>query len=121
MITIDSNKKRHFLVTLLLATFFITDSYHLKTVLIDPEFSNLEPRNFLFGMLSVADIVFILSLFYWKKWGFWGIVFTSLVTLSINIYDGVGVLSLIGLLGTLFLFLVLQLKRDGMKGWNNLE
>ena len=121
MIVIDSDKKRHFLVTLLLATFFIADSYHLKTVVFDPEYDNLGLQNLLFGMLSLIDLIFIVSLFYWEKWGFWGIVLTSLITLSINLIEGAGILSLIGLLGALFLFLALQLKRDGIKGWNNLE
>ena len=69
----------------------------------------------------MIDIIFVLSLFYWKKWGFWGIVFTSLITLSVNLYEGVGIFSLFGLLGALFLYLALQLKREGIKGWNNLE
>jgi len=82
---------------------------------------DLDYQNYLFGFLSFADITLIVFLFYWKKWAFWGTLLISLSTFIINLTTGMGLVSVAGLLGILIIFLLLQLKRDGIKGWDNLE
>ena len=57
-----------------------------------------------------------------KKIGFWGFVITSLVAVAVNLNIGLGIAqSLIGLIGILILYAVLQIKADNVSAWNNLE
>jgi len=121
MIITESSKKRHFLLTFFLSVFFIADFLLLKSLFSVNDSGDLDLENYIFGFLSIADIIFIVFLFYWKKWAFWGALFTSMSTFIINLTLGVGFISIAGLLGILIIFLLLQLKRDGVKGWDNLE
>ena len=76
----------------------------------------------LLAILGIANVIFAILLFKWKKIGFWGFVATSIVALFINLSIGLGIAqSLFGLVGIVILYFVLQIKKDDVTTWNNLE
>ncbi len=75
----------------------------------------------LLALVGVANVIFSVFIFLWKKWAFWGFAVTSLAALIINITLGLGVgQSLFGLAGVAIFYGVLQIKRDNVTGWSNL-
>ena len=74
------------------------------------------------GVLGVLNLIFAVLLLKWKKIGFWGFVATSIITLGINLNAGLGIgSSLLGLIGILLLYGILQIKQDDVSAWNHLE
>jgi hypothetical protein len=72
-------------------------------------------------VLVLFNLVCAVALFRWKKWGFWGLVVSAVVTLGVNLTIGLGLSSaIIGLLGVLLLYGVLHIGKDN-KGWPQLE
>jgi hypothetical protein len=68
------------------------------------------------------NVVFSVMLFLWKKWGFWGFIITSIGAFAINLSIGLGVgQSIAGLVGIAVLYGVLQIKKDNISAWANLE
>lgn len=73
------------------------------------------------GVVAVFNLVCAIALFNWKKWGFWGFIISSIVTLVINLNIGLGVAqSLSGLIGVAVLYGVLQIGKEN-KGWPQLD
>jgi hypothetical protein len=71
---------------------------------------------------AIANIIFALALFRWKKWGFFGFVASSLVAFGTNIYVGLGVVSsLVGLAGICVLYWVLHMGDASTRAWTRLE
>jgi hypothetical protein len=70
---------------------------------------------------SLANVVFSVALFQWKKWGFFGFVGTSVLVFVINlkIRQSIGGV-LLGVLGVGMLYAVLQIGNE-KKGWTQLE
>lgn len=76
----------------------------------------------LLGIIGIGNVVFSVLLFQWKKIGFWGFIVTSIAALIINISIGLGIVqSVLGLLGIAVLYGVLQIKKDNIPAWDNLE
>jgi hypothetical protein len=73
------------------------------------------------ALMGALNIVFVVALFQWKKWGFFGFVVVSVTALAVNLQSGVSPLqSGFGLLGITVLYAVLQI--GGPKsGWAQLE
>ena len=70
---------------------------------------------------GVLNIVFVIALFCWKRWGFWGLVLTYTVGPAVNLAAGLTLPQDLGsLVGLLILFVVLQIGK-GNKGWPQLE
>jgi hypothetical protein len=72
------------------------------------------------GLGSVFNIVCVIGLFAWKKWGFWGFCASSIVVLCINLSIGIPpVNAIFGLAGVAIIYAVLQIggKRTG---WSQL-
>ena len=73
-------------------------------------------------ILSVLNVVFAILLFQWKKLAFWGFVLTSVAAFGINLSLEMGIgQSILGLLGIVILWAVLQIKSNGVSAWSNLE
>ena len=121
MILTETSKKRNLILTIFLSILFLTDFIATKSFLLENNLIGLNKSEFIFGILGIVDMILIVFLYYWKKWAFWGLLGTSIITLIINLNLGIGAISLIGLLGIVIIYLLLQLKIDGIKGWNNLE
>ena len=74
------------------------------------------------GMVGVLNLLFAVMLLQWKKWAFWGIAATTSITFATNLSLGLGVSnSILGFLGIIALFGILQIKKDGISTWDNLE
>jgi hypothetical protein len=70
---------------------------------------------------AVLNLVFAIALFKWKKWGFWGVLVTSIAGLVLNIVAGYGIgQSLTGLIVLAVLYGVLHIGKDN-RGWPQLE
>jgi hypothetical protein len=73
------------------------------------------------GLLAVANVVFVIALFRWKRWGFYGVAGTSVVAAVVNIAIGLNALQvLVGLVAPAVLYGVLQIGGDS-RGWAQLE
>ena len=76
----------------------------------------------LLAILGIGNVIFSILLFKWKKIGFGGLLITSIGALIINLSIGIGIgQSLFGLVGIAILYGVLQIKKDNVPAWNNLE
>lgn len=72
-------------------------------------------------VLILLNIVFVLALFSWKKWGFWGLLANYTASFVIDISTGAGAGSALGgMLGIAVLYGVLQLG-EPKSGWDQLE
>tara|TARA_R110002073_G_C9423385_1_gene576196 strand:+ start:1177 stop:1542 length:366 start_codon:yes stop_codon:yes gene_type:complete len=121
MIITETSKKRNIILTIFLSIIFLTDLIATKSFLLDNNLKELNKTELIFGILGIVDLILIVFLFYWKKWAFWALIGTSIITLIINLSIGIGAISYVGLLGIIIIYLLLQLKKDGIKGWDNLE
>src|SRR5215471_8227295 len=73
------------------------------------------------AVLALVNVACAVALFLWKRWGFYGLVATSVVTFGINIALGINVLqAAFGLVGVAILYGVLQIGQTN-KGWPQLE
>jgi hypothetical protein len=76
----------------------------------------------LLAILGVGNVIFSILLFKWMKIGFWGFLATSIAVLVVNLSIGLGIVqSLFGLVGIVVLYGVLQIKKDNVSAWTNLE
>jgi len=70
---------------------------------------------------GIFNIVCIIALFQWKKWGFYGAVASYIVAFFVNLVVGLNIVqALLGLVGIALLYGVLQIGGD-KKGWAQLE
>ena len=73
-------------------------------------------------LVSLINIIFAVGLWYWKKWAFFGFGLTAVLMFITNLNMGIDIASAsLGLIGIMLLFLVLQIKHNGISGWDNLE
>jgi len=80
------------------------------------------PLIYILGVLAVINIGFAVTLLNWKKWGFWALCGSATISMIININIGNAVIAVIGsLLSIVVLWAILQIKKDGISCWKNLE
>lgn len=116
-------KKRHGCVTAYLIFMIVANSLTALYYLLSGNDLGI-PNNLLMLLiiLSFANGFFAVLLFQWKILGFWGFIISSIGALIININLGLGIgQSLIGLVGIAVLFAVLQIEKDHISAWKNLE
>lgn len=76
----------------------------------------------LLGILGLGNVIFAILLFKWLKLGFWGSLITSIGALIINLNIGLGIAqSLFGLIGIVILYGILQIKKEDISAWDNLD
>jgi hypothetical protein len=76
----------------------------------------------LYTLLAVTNILCAIMILKWKKWAFWIFIITGVLGVILNLYIEVGLFtSLIGLLGIPILYFMLQIKKDNIAAWENLE
>ncbi len=74
------------------------------------------------AILGIANVVFAVLLFNWKKIGFWGFLVSAIATFIVNLKIGLGLgQSLFGLVGLGILYGILQIKKNNISTWQNLE
>ena len=70
---------------------------------------------------ALINLVCVIAIFRWKKWGFWGLCVMTAVVFVANLSIGVSFgMALTGLLGFAILYGALQIGTDS-KGWPQLE
>jgi len=71
--------------------------------------------------VALANVVFVIAIFKWRRWGFYGFIVSSLVALVTNISIGIGIpQSLVGLIGVLLLYGALNIGGPN-KAWPHLK
>jgi hypothetical protein len=66
---------------------------------------------YLDGIIAIANVVFVIFLFMWKKWPFYGICALTIIVFILNIIAGFGIISSIfGLLGPAILYLFMRFR-----------
>ena len=76
----------------------------------------------LYTLVAIINIICVTMILKWKKWAFLGFIITGLIGASLNLYVGSSVFtSFIGLLGIPILYGILQIKKDNISAWDNLE
>lgn len=123
------SKQRHGCVTAWLILMIIANSVSAITYLfiedtVSQNLPNPIPKSMIIALfiIGIANLTFTIMLFQWKKWAFWAFAITSLITLGINLSIGLGVgTSLFGLAGAAILYGILQIKKEGITTWENLE
>ena len=76
---------------------------------------------FVLGLMGVANVLFAVALFKWKKWGFYGFAAMGFVGLVLNLSIGIGIVpALLGLSGFVLLFWTMQMGGE-RKAWLHLE
>lgn len=123
------NKQRHgclaaWLIYLIIAYSIVSITYFFNTDKISEISLYKTSKNILliYGSLGILSIAFCIMLFKWVRLGFWGILITSIIVFITQIINGHGVFQpVVGLLGVIALYALLQLKKGNVSGWNNLE
>ncbi len=73
------------------------------------------------AIVGILNVICAIALLRWKKWGFYGILATSVVTFIINLSIGINLVSsLMGLIGVAILYGVLNMGGEN-KAWGRLE
>jgi hypothetical protein len=127
--TTNETKQRHGCVTAWLVLMIILNSLTALLYLFGGDIisKNLQAgisntMLILLAILGIMNVVFSVILFLWKKWGFWGFIITSIGAFVINLSIGLGVgQSILGLFGIAVLYGVLQIKKENISAWTNLE
>ena len=125
---VNTSKQRHGCVTAWLVVMIIIHSLAAIIYLFASEFimNNLpnvsKTMIVLLGVFSVANVIFAVMLFQWKKIGFWGFIGTSIVALIINLSVNISIGQVLGgLVGIAILYGILQIKKNNVTTWDNLE
>jgi hypothetical protein len=63
---------------------------------------------YLFTAIEAINVACVCFLFLWKKWAFFALCCTAVVTFGVNLYIGVGVPAIAGLAGVVITYLVLH-------------
>ena len=67
--------------------------------------------SYIYGVLALANIVFVIFLFKWKRWAFFAILGVSIAGFVLNIFSGISIIvNILGFIGPLLLYLVLKTK-----------
>ena len=123
----DNPKKRHWaltvylvLATAILSLTFIAYRYIGTSTAYIQKFSNA-PSWALPALryLCLFHIVCLSAIFRWKKWGYWGAITASVLSVIINIVIEGKLENLAGLIGIAILYGVLQIGGE-RKGWTQL-
>ena len=121
-------KKRHGFITFWLTLIIIGNSIMILINIFAP---NLIVKSLhypsqlimiLYTLVAIINIVNAIMILKWKKWAFYSCIFTALVGALLNSYVGsTAFASLIGLISIPFLYGILQLTKDNISAWDNLE
>jgi len=123
-------KKRHGCVTAWLVFMIIANSfgslanfYLMNIDLFFPEILNEFKLAFIAGGIGgILNVLFAIMLFKWKKNGFYGFIGTSVLMAGVNLKLELGVDNLIlGLLGVVILYGLLQIREGKYSTWEQLE
>ena len=111
-------KKRHGCVT---AWFILMVIGSTLGLLINFAVGFYYPHN-IFVLLSIGQLACIISMFNWKRAGFWGYTIICIIAGFINMSMGVEIAATIGgLLSPVILYGILQIEKGGSTSWDQLD
>ena len=111
-------KKRHGCVTAWFILMLIGSTLGL---LINFAVGFYYPHN-IFVLLSIGQLACIISMFNWKRAGFWGYTIICIIAGFINMSMGVEIAATIGgLLSPVVLYGILQIEKGGSNSWDQLD
>jgi len=74
------------------------------------------------ALLSVLNVVGLMAVWLWRKWGFFLAAGSALATAGVNMAVGVLIAeSYVGMFGAMALYLVLHIGSERTRGWPQLE
>ncbi len=122
-------KQRHWFVSTWLILMIILNSLTallnlFSTSFIDKNLPNNDPKSSLlvFGILGLGNILFAIMLLKRKIYGFYGFVLSAIIAFSVNIYIEIEFSkAFYGLIGIGLLYGILQIRKDGISAWRNLD
>jgi hypothetical protein len=119
--------KRHgcltvFLVFMLIANAFTMAIYLLSGDKITAKFPNVPSwLIYTLGVGCLFNIVFIISIFRWKKWAFYACCVVAVIVFFVNVAIGLPVFNaVLGLAGPVVLYGLFQMGGEN-KGWKHLK
>ena len=119
------NKQRHgcltaWLIYLMIAYSAVSIIFFFHTDKLPNKIS--ENTTLLIGSIGILNTLFCFLLFKWVKLGFWGMVLTNLSMFIIQIINGYEIShSIFGIFCLITLYSLLQLRKNKVSGWDNLE
>jgi hypothetical protein len=113
-------KQRYWCLTAWLILMIIANLVIVLSVLIAITFKSSLP-NYHLGLFAIANVVFLVALFQWKKWGFFGYVGTNILIMVSGLTTGWHIgRFLLQVLWVLILYALLQIGKE-KRGWTQLE
>ena len=119
--------KRHGCLTVWLVILIVSRLFFLMSTLgTYPDLQKQIPgaTPLLIGLLylcAVAEIIFAIALFRWRRWGFYGFAASVVVALLLNLVMGIQLWNdLPGLAAVVVLFILLQLGKEN-RAWKHLR
>lgn len=123
----SEGKQRHGCLTAWLVLMIIANAgtafmYLLGSAAIKQNFPSAPGWAFpVLAVMGIANVVCAVALFQWKKWGFFGLLATSIVIFVINLMVGLNIVqAILGLTGFAILYGVLHIGKE-RKGWTQLD
>ncbi len=124
--TVDSQsstvicKKRHWLVTAGIWLMIIINAFFSLTYCFTLIEFKIQPvLIWLSTITNLSIVVFAVILLKWKKWGFYGFLASNLISQFILAFTNIASYS--GWLMIIILWAILQIKKDGVSCWKQLE
>ena len=113
-------KQRHWCLTAWLILMILANSVIVLSVLMAITIKPSLPDHHL-GLFAIANVVFLVALFQWKKWGFLGYVGTNILIMASGLATGWHIgRFLLQVLWVLILYALLQIGKE-KRGWTQLE
>ncbi|BAZ15426.1 hypothetical protein NIES4071_72980 [Calothrix sp. NIES-4071] len=106
-----------------LANLYISANFNnFSSVFAQQNISNISSGSLIgLAVLSIFNIVCAVALLRWKKWGFYGLLATSVVAFILNLSFGINLVqSLLGFVGIAILYGVLNMGGEN-KAWHQLD
>lgn len=118
-------KERHGFVTFWLVFMVIANiiSAIMNLIIgIDASSNEFAVTSYISSVLAVSNIVAVSLLFSWKKKGFWLFVLNAIISMVITAYSlNIVTAFLVSAFGVAVLYAVLQIKKNGLSCWKQLD
>lgn len=116
---VETEKKRGAWLTIWLILMLIANLYSaLLYLILNKTLMSVYPHAplvawYIYGLLTLANFVFVIFLFMWKRWAFFACCGTTLIAFILNLVIGLGIFSAIfGLVGIVILYLSMKSRWD---------
>jgi membrane-associated HD superfamily phosphohydrolase len=123
------NKQRHgcltaWLIYLIIANSLVSLGLLFSSESVTKNLSYITSENVYLTVvfIGIADTLFSFLLLRWIKIGFWGLLTTGILLCIVQLINSNSILNpIITIVCLLILYGLLQLKKNNVSGWNNLE